>query len=264
MVDVNDDKSVEEALVKLVTDTSLLESLRSQIKEKQFRKWDDYAQDLIRHLSAWNESRRKATEVFSSRLQAWLHDQTPGAHDRFKAGDTDVILLNLGLEDRAPLDPSASVDRRTTIKITRLIPGPTRPVPRDTLDILADSDLLLLPGQDMLDAVVLSANEFGLDIPLPRRILVGSEQHAKADSLARTIYAQKSTKMVAEDSEQLLSDAYATFKPKTPEKEHELAVVISTFNRADFVSMNAGWLLKQISRDDLPVVCVVEIGRAHV
>jgi glycosyltransferase involved in cell wall biosynthesis len=36
-----------------------------------------------------------------------------------------------------------------------------------------------------------------------------------------------------------------------------LAVVISTYNRADFVSMNAAWVLRLIERENLPVVCVV-------
>jgi hypothetical protein len=63
--------------------------------------------------------------------------------------------------------------------------------------------------------------------------------------------------MEVEASERLLANAYTTFRPQKPAEEYELAVVISTYNRADFVSMNVEWLLRQITQDNLPVVCVV-------
>ena len=256
-VDVHDDKAVEDAIVKLVTDASLRDSLRSQIKEKKFRTWGDYARDLIRHLSEWNAAHRKPAVGFSGRFQAWLHDQSPVAHDAFKAGGLSVTLWNLGLKDEASPVQTTSCDRQTTIRITRMMPGPAHEVPREKLDILAASDILLVPSRDMLDAIVSSANTSGIDVPLPRHILVGSEQHGNAEQVAQAIFAHKSKEMEVEASERLLSNAYTTFRPQKPAEEYELAVVISTYNRADFVSMNAEWLLGQITQDNLPVVCVV-------
>lgn len=257
LVDVNDDKAVEDAVVRLVTDPALRAGLEAQIKDKRLRTWNDYAQDLIGHLVAWNAAHSQPAELFSGRFQAWLQDRSPGARDAFQAGTAAVLLVNLGSADQAPQVPGSGGHRETSLRITRVLPGPERAVTRDELEVIADSDILLLPGRDTLDAIVAAANAAGLDVPLPRHILAGSERHARAEQLARAILAGKAQATEARAAEELLAKSYATFQPQWPATEHELAVVISTYNRADFVSMNAAWVLQRIAQERVPVVCVV-------
>lgn len=257
LVDVDDDGSVEEALVRLVSDPALRADLEAQIKAIRFRTWHDYATDLIGHLGAWNAAHRRPAELFSARFQAWMQDLSPGARDAFRAGSADVLLLNLGSADEAPCAEAGGVDRQTTLRITRMPSGPASVVPRADLDVIAASDILLLPDRDALDAVVAAANASGLDVPLPRHIVAGRDQHAQAEPVARAILARKAQATEAESAEHLLARSVTGFQPRWPATEHELAVVISTYNRADFVSMNAGWVLRQIARERLPVICVV-------
>lgn len=258
LVDVNDDKAIEHAIIKMTTDSALRERLQGEIRQRKFRSWNDYARDLVAHLSAYNRLPCQSANEVSCRLERWLSDVSSDAHDMFSVGGVGLLFMNMQASEETFAVHADLDDLRSTIRVCRVLPGLPEAISLAALDMITASHVLVLPDKKILAAILTAANKFGSDAPLPQHIFVGvDQQHHETENCVKLLLAEKLKQLETKDSEEILSEAYTSWSGQQTRGEYALALIISTYNRADFVSMNVEWVLREIAKRSLPVVCVV-------
>lgn len=257
LVNINDDNAVENAIVKIVNDKTLYQRLQTEIAQRKFRTWDDYASDLIRHLNGFSGAVNRQTQDASSRLEKWLQNASPDATDSFDVAGIQVTLRNIEPSQTIAQGHGCCRDLRTTIQVTRLLPGPMAKVSLEALGIITASHLLIAPNRQVLDLVVASANEAGIGVALPRHIVLSRDRPNRAQKHVEALLREKLKQLQAQASESIVSQYHSNQPEHRPNQSFKLAVVISTYNRADFVSMNVEWILREIGKKKLPVICAV-------
>ena len=257
LVNVNDDNEVEDAIIKMVNNHALYQRLQSEIAQRQFRTWDDYASDMICHLAEFTGATNEQTQDAWSRLEKWLGNTSPDATDNFDVAGLRVTLKNMEPSRTAASSSGSCRDLRTSIQVTRLLPERIAKVSPETLGLITASHVLIVPDRQMLDLIVASANESGVGAPLPRHIVFSGERPNLARKYIEELLHEKLKQLEAQASESLVSQCTVPPPQHRLEKPYQLAVVISTYNRADFVSMSAEWILQEIEKKKLPVICAV-------
>jgi glycosyltransferase involved in cell wall biosynthesis len=257
LVNVNDDKAVEDAIIRLVNDKPLYQQLQTEISQRKFRTWDDYARDLVRHLSAFSSAVNIHTFDAWSRFEKWLGNTSPDATDHFDVAGIQVTLKNIAPSQTSAINHCFSRDLRMTIQVARLLPEQKAKISLELLGLITASHFVIVPNRQVLDLVVASANDLGIDVPLPRHIILSSEGANVAEVYLKALLSEKLKQLEARASESTFSQCYVHERQHRPDRPYKLAVVISTYNRADFVSMNVEWILRHIKKNRLPVICVV-------
>ena len=257
LVSINDDESVKNAILTIVNDKRFYQRLQTEIAQKKFRSWDDYAIDLLCHLSAFSETINKPIEDAWSRLEKWLNNTSPDAVDSFDVAGIRLALQNLVASQ--PLVPHHAVSRdlRKTIQVTRLLPEQKTEISVEALDRVTASHVLIVPNRQVLDLVVATTNESGISVPLPKHIISSSDRPNMAQKHIEALLSEKLKQLQAQASESILQQCHSNQHQHRPNQSYKLAVVISTYNRADFVSMNVEWILREIAKNKLPVICAV-------
>jgi glycosyltransferase involved in cell wall biosynthesis len=128
-------------------------------------------------------------------------------------------------------------------------------VTRQNLECLALAEIIILPDEDCLDALIKAANKLNFEKPLPEHIVFRNEVENMM-SLASEIAAKRSRSVIAAGTEKLYQASLAK-SVKVDSGLDDLAIIISTYNRGPFVELNVKWLLRQIDQSNLPVKCVV-------
>lgn len=259
LVDVQDDNAIQEALIKLISDETLLNELRGQIKSRPIRTWVDYAKNIVNLLMQYNDSHIQLTTDLKTKIFSWLGASKTEVKETFVSNKITVNLINIDLKNvNNHTQPVVPENKHTTLAITRLIhQQKQQKFTYQILELIANSDILLVPSEDCLDNLIQETNIKKLDIPFPYHVLTGEHNYKNCFELVIDLYLKKSKALDIELSEELLVKAYSSSNIQTKGQPYELAVVISTYNRADFVAMNVEWIIKQISSQKLPAVCVV-------
>jgi len=126
----------------------------------------------------------------------------------------------------------------------------------ETFERLAISDVVAFPDDAARDAFIAEAHRRQWHALLPSRLLAGDATHVVA-----TLARQRHDRQVLAGSEQAYAKARqcvpATFKTRPT----FLRILISTYNRRDFVVLNVRWLLKTIlNLVDFPIEVIVVDG----
>lgn len=259
LVDVLDDTAICNALVKLTTDESLRNELRGQIKSRTSRTWIDYAKDIVDLLTKCDDRHIQLTNELRGKISDWLNKGNADASETFISNKITINLININFQGSSDYARSADLgDRRTVLTIAKLIQRQEQQeLSSKLLELIANSDILLVQSDNCMDKIIHTAKINDLQIPLPYHVLTGEHTYVHSLKLAIDLYLKKIKAMVVKSSENLLAAAYSYSNVQSTQQPYELAVVISTYNRADFVAMNVEWIIKQISSKKLPVVCIV-------
>ena len=211
-VDVRDDTALTDGLRKLATNNRLLARLRTEIRGRPKRNWNDYATEFIALLNS--APGRAGLEEIRAVLRAGKR-VLPGA-----------------------LGPGSSgLDFKCTEAGTdwlRIVRNPS------DLQHYPAADVLLLPSVRHLDAAM-STMPTGGRTALPGWIDTGAQPE---ETLASAIKLRTRQTIVAR-RERNFAKAYAAFEHPAPSRL--LSIVISTYNRALFLAANVGWIIEQMA-----------------
>jgi glycosyltransferase involved in cell wall biosynthesis len=248
-VDVNDDAELQRGLVRMLTDGELRKALREGIRNRPRRTWGHYASDVLSLVSSISSGARDDTDRLVAGLSQPL---VPGT----------VALSNVAVHIRSLLAAAADVpqgpkgDRCAGSNVNVLeILGNAEPLGSAALKAVADADVCLCESPQQVQRAIEAAVAAQLDVPLPRLFTRDqtSDFAAAVVRLAEQRIAARATAL----RERLLGKASRAVAWTDIRRSADLAVVISTFNRAAFVERNVDWVLRQIDSSGLPVVCIV-------
>ncbi len=256
LVDVNDELELQDALVRMLRDHALRVRLRREIASRPRRSWGDYADDLIGSMAASVAGDQEHEAQFRREILTLLQNDCSDFRGELHGVTWTVAVVATALQ----IDMTVA-DRNSGRTALMLVDSRVQfeNLSRDSGLAVLQADVIVCTATQSPQSLVTLARRYGFDELLPAHILTGDYTLAVEAAVDTAIGISRqrcaAQKMASDNRMQctLMSELTA----QLPVSTRELAVVISTFNRASFVEHNAGWVLRQIDQDDLPIQCVV-------
>ena len=221
-VDVMDPSEIRRGMHALATDAWLLRELREQIARRVPRSWGDYARELLELLAPVDPG-------FGAGVAACLAARADVPAGAFGAGSPAVVFGAGAVSVPGGLP---------ALRVAAVAPGGV------VTGELAGADVLLLPGAEPLDALVAEVERRPELGALPGWIETSADAAKEAALLAAAIRARTRLGLVAL-RERNFGRALAGMG--MPFARRMLSIVISTYNRAQFVAANAAWIVQQLA-----------------
>lgn len=251
-VDSLQDGSIAAGILKLVRDPELLESLREQAVQRRPWTWEDYADDLASRTAAAAEFTAPAD------LRAVVEQTGNTARQTFTVSDTQWLVARasaLPADGRLVRKPGQRIVCLVDWTAERLDAADDR-----DLEALCDADILVFPDREVMDAFPHRLKERDIErLPSARAGLIDGAG-ASPSWLGEAIVDLSRHEHRLTDTarkESLLGAAARSLARQLPKPERQLAIVISTYNRAAFCELNVGWLLDVIKKHGSSVQLVV-------
>jgi glycosyltransferase involved in cell wall biosynthesis len=126
----------------------------------------------------------------------------------------------------------------------------------ETFERLAISDVVTFPDDAAREAFIAEAHRRQWPALLPSRLLAGD-----ATQVVATLASQRQDRQILAQSERTYAKARQSVPATLKTRPVFLRILISTYNRRDFVVLNVRWLLKNIlNMVDFPVELIVVDG----
>jgi glycosyltransferase involved in cell wall biosynthesis len=246
LVDTLDDYEMVKAIRRLINEPALLSDLKQQIARRVLRSWGDYAGDIVDDLATRNLADRKAEDA----LAAAVRDFVAKPSSETVTADLHQVRWTI---TRSAEAASAGADRTRGDRASLLWLDDDDVT---TSSCLFDADILAA-GHDKGDAIIAATSEEDLQRLLPVHTAFGSNAAERAAETAVSISRLRGRALTVSSETALRQTLLRAFSNDLTHPAEQLAIVLSTYNRAPFVEHNVEWLLAQIDQDDLPVRCVV-------
>lgn len=257
LVNANDDLALQDALARMLLDHTLRMNLRREIANRPRRSWGDYANDLIVSMFTPIALEQEQEARFRQEVLAASERENRTGLSSELHGVTWTVAF-----DAAELRLNASVPNRSSGRTALMFVGSRQPLDnlsRYSAFAVLKADIVVCSDALTPQTLVNLASHHEFDELLPADIVTGDlALEAGLDAAVRISRQRQTAHQMASDhrmQSSLMSQLRCQLE--TLVRERELAIVISTFNRADFVERNAEWVLAQIDEDNLPVHCVV-------
>ena len=255
MVDINNDHAIAAGIQEMASNIKKMDELRNEIKRKKFRKWHNYAADIIKLLSQQKEAEDSWNDKLNTCLKRWLKESSRPFLD-FRIFDlATVIFFNIGsgpLHQFKKICASANISKLVIIRLSGLQISKTS---RKHLEIALCCDILLLPSSKELIKLKNLAMTFNLQIPFPATIIFINKNIKNINKKIFEKYAEINGALKIKQNESTLLNI--SKKVNYQNREYDLAIIISTYNREKFVCLNVSWILNLIAKYYPNVVCVV-------
>lgn len=247
-VDVLNDTEISQGILQLSFDSLLRSQLRQSILRRKPRTWHDYATDLVdccmQHLAEHKES----DSLFTEQLVQIFVTRGSSQGSPVKYFDTEWYfsigsLGNLGMFDGEIPMPNRTAGTRFCCSIILDRPTSESLIPEHILR----ADVVGLSDPTMLTRIIECAETSNFQGLLPSRFVVESDPARLADQVAATALQTAREVVFARElarQETLLQRMCSAIAKSGDFAKPALAIVISTFNRADFVAKNVDWLLR--------------------
>jgi len=225
-------------------------------KTEPDRTWGDYADELIDQMVASAVLEREQEILFRHKVLSFIPTQQCSSFTTKLYGvtwtvafDALTLRIDIGLADR-------SSGHSAFMMVLGVPPAQIDLSHKDAVFVLS-ADILICTAPLTSQSVVDLANHHAFDELLPADIITGtSALQLGLDAAIRISKERRSAHQMSVDS-CIQASLMRQFTYQMKLLRPELAIVISTFNRASFVSSNVAWVLEQIDHDDLPVSCIV-------
>lgn len=251
-VDVQDDVALLQALVELASDSDLRRRLREEIQFRPRRSWVDYTADILTLIADSTSVRGGDAERFSLAVATWLQH---GADCRINLGAGQPWSLR-SWDGTASAIPSSHAPPETGLVVRLATSIRPETLSRETLDVIAAADLVIVNGLTDRYALVEAAKRLELPTPLPDEVFCVEIGSGAIAGRVLGLAQERAHAIESAFSESLYQSACRR-APIAEGAMAELAVIISTYNRGPFVEMNVDWLLREIDKHSLPVECIV-------
>jgi len=263
VANVLDDSDLRKALLELIEQPLLLQSLGDEIHQRPRRSWTHYVEDLLSHM-----------EEQSDKALAWTQEVGPIIDTAIAAatgsGCEHVSLGSIPWSVRAisrlgSTKPSGALVSGTnsppSLVVVDCEAGSVNDLSRLDLDAIASSDVLLLREAALRSALSSELQRRGVVLPLSDSVFTLTSGRNIPPDAASAIERITSSRLRAGQiatGELLLGSAAFALNAEMQMPSPVLAIVISTFNRSHFTELNVAWLLQvaESMADALRVVVV--------
>lgn len=267
VTDVLSDDAITQSLLHLVRDLDLQKKLRSEITSRIQRSWGDYAEDLLANLfgSHSNAPTSLYTVLEHLRTATTKLDRAPYIEFKFNGIKWSLSIIRSGEEKiNAPEHYENTFEKSASLV---LIDAPFSALMNATDSLLrqiAESDILCFVNQpgELEFAGIMRAK--GINRLLPEQRFICDELGVAATTIAQAIVCitkDKSESSARAQQEHLFGRLASRFKNDLPASRFELAIIISTYNRARFTELNVNWLVN-ITKGLESKVCIVVVDNA--
>lgn len=240
-VDVNDNSALRDAIRRLAEDDELRQELREQIEHRFFRTWNDYAKDILDGLSntrtLWPDTTVAPIELSLAFCYLKL--------DEIGRPQDGLIFWSEIMPEMIP-NPETVV-----ATIWNGSEAALKDMEGAEWKALCASDVACFANEGSFIAVMNLAAERNLQSLLPSRIVIESnrtELEKKAYSMLLQAARGKAVRLKVSYEERMYARVRKHFAPQGELTTRILSLVISTYNRKNFVVANAHWLSNQIAR----------------
>lgn len=266
LTDVLSDEAIAESIKRLFRDSELLPRLRQEIAKRTTRSWVDYANDVCSALT----DRGDVDDAVSSNVLAQLRV----ASEKLRKSEQHQFSI-YGQEwkltiDRADSGGNAShseefsgYNRYRIVVVTKPIAAEGETASRLLRDI-ADADIVCLPNSSCVRPLLAAMRQLHVDRLLPEDVVFCSVESLASSDLASRILkiSQRRNYLASRSMDECLFGRFASRVTDSLQVNgYELAIVISTFNRAAFTELNLSWLV-ELTKDLQTKVCIVVVDNA--
>lgn len=239
-VDVNDPKALAEGIRLMYNDKDLLRRLTSEIAVRPFRNWKDYASEFLASLESLDSSIANKSEAARSKN---IHEIAFGRVDFDSTENQSLATYWQG--NSATMESClarSAVYPGTVDGFLALAPEIRRAV--------YESDVLAVADETVVDGVISACVTDGFRGLLPPTIIVKSIESERfkltEDAMMAVARRRLRRREIAEDETNYMG-LWRHYVGNRAKQIPLLSIVISTYNRKDFVVANAEWIAGQIA-----------------
>ncbi len=260
-VNVLDDNEICRALVELSRNGSLRRKLLEETKKRAARSWEQYADDMLDHMCSSMGAYKSQEETFRNHLRERLRDVLAGQTDGVLSLSNIQWVVSLYYDDMQLDDiPSRMhIDRHSHASIAYVRDNYFA---RDEfltsriLNNIASADIIITENESTINSITNALGQKNVDILLPQHLFSGEAAIDFAVNAAVDVSKARSFSVDVAHKEMAIRVA-SSYYSSAFASESDLAIVISTYNRAPFVEMNVEWILHQIDKEQCNVQCIV-------
>lgn len=244
LVDSLSDEAIAEGILLLACEPEVLVKLRKQARARNLRTWTDYARDLISKMPSdldgnlTNEINACIYKILNSNIER-----------TFIAKGTTWLLVKASNFRSHDNYTNTNLQYSRTLCVIDWSLSDLGDASNEMLNDLCRPDILAFT-----DSAVLAAFPHRLR---ERDIMRLPTAHVGVISLAQPVGAWLSSSVatlsmhtrqldVMSKQESMLSHGARALSKDLPLQEHQLAIIISTYNRSIFCELNVAWLLKKL------------------
>ena len=241
LVDSMSDDSIAEGILQLVHQRELLDRLRAEARSRKAVTWSDYAASLLEGMPAQEEIPDPDLETF---LNAVVAEHAPNP---CKIGGAAWIVSRSSASSRPALQPG-----HRALCVIDWTPEQLSAATDEALMDVCRADILTYLNETTYEAFPHRLRERNIQALPPRHagILPAADEIASS-WLSRAVkslslHAVNLVKMARREN--LYGEAAQALSSDLPEQQHDLTIIISTYNRAAFTELNVSWLLDKIDK----------------
>ena len=267
VADVLSDDAIAQSLLLLVRDSDLQKKLRSEITGRIQRSWGDYAEDLLLKLFGSNSSApiSLSTVLEHLRIAVTKLDGMPCVEFNLNEIKWSLSLIRSGKEKiNIPEDKRSCFKSSTSLMVIDTSPLALMNAKESLLRQIAESDILCFTHQHGMREFSSIMHLKRINRLLPEQRHVCNEFGIATAAIAEAIVSitkDKSKFAIRARQENLFARIASRFKNDLPASKFELAIIISTYNRARFTELNVNWLVS-ITKGLESQVCIVVVDNA--
>jgi glycosyltransferase involved in cell wall biosynthesis len=267
MIDALSDDAIAQSLLLLVRDPDFRERLRSEIAGRVQRSWGNYADDLLGCLFEEPSNDRILLESALEQLHAATVklDDAPCVEINVNGVNWLVSRLRPGLHkinalDRHELDCATSLSMvLVDASISEM--GNTED---GLLRWIAEADMLCFRNLREESEFARTMRARGIDRLLPEHRHLCDEAGIATAVVAQTMLSIGQDQADVADrarQERLFARITSQVNSDLPKSRYDLAIVVSTYNRARFTELNVAWLVN-LTKGLESKVCIVVVDNA--
>jgi glycosyltransferase involved in cell wall biosynthesis len=266
MTDALSDDAIEHALLLIVRDSDLRKRLRSEIAARVQRSWGNYANDLLGCLFGEPSASRTALQDTLEQLRgaSVKLEDTPCVEINVRGVDWLVSRVSSGQQRVNVPDREPDYARKLSAVIVNASTSELVNAEDSMLRWIAEADMLCFKNPQQELEFVRTMRARGVDRLLPEYRHVCDEAGIATAAVAQTILSIGEDKAgVAERGrqERLFARISSQVNYDLPKSAFDLAIVVSTYNRAPFTELNVDWLVS-ITKGLESKVCIVVVDNA--
>lgn len=242
LVDSMSDDSIAEGILQLIHRTELLDKLRAEARSRKVFTWSDYAASLL-------EGMPSQEEIPGSILETFLHAVvTEHASTPCKIGGaTWIAYRSSALGKRPALQPG-----HRALCVIDWTPEQLSIATNEALLDVCHADILAFLDDRTHAEFPQQLRERNIQALPPRHagILPAADQIASSwlGLAAKSLSWHAMNLMKMSRQESLYGNAAKAMSADLPQHQHDLTIIISTYNRAAFTELNVSWLLDKIDK----------------
>lgn len=266
MIDALSDEVIAQALLLLVRDPSTLDRLRLEIASRSPRSWGDYADEVLGCLFRESPGNRGKLQQTVEVLRDAGERLARTPRIEISVGDINWQISRIRSGRLTIDDAGGTADRARSLSAV-IVDSPISELENaidPLLYVLAEADLLCFTNRQGEFEFARMMGARSIDRLLPQDRHVCDETGIASESIARKMLSMSEDKVrVAARArlERLYARIAAYVKSDLPKPKFDLAIVISTYNRAQFTELNVDWLVR-ITRGLESRVCIVVVDNA--